>query len=151
MDNFIGPYSQWTLVYRILECMAIAERCRLITQQSSSAKWIRTREMWWRASRSSRFRSDRPPWTVADVLGLFRGFRLVSQRISLTRLAKRPVFIYQKGHENFQHLWSSNMMTNFKEGYPSTRRSSTKKIFKLSFTPFCPSLELPSYDIAYVT
>ena len=63
---------------------------------------------------------------------------------------KARLHIPEKGHENFQHLWSSNMMTNFKEGYPSTRRSSTKKIFKLSFTPFCPSLELSSYDWAYV-
>ena len=47
--------------------------------------------------------------------------------------------------------WStSNMMTNFKEGYPSTRRSSGKMIFKSTFTLFCTSLELLSYDITYV-
>ena len=53
-------------------------------------------------------------------------------------------------NEDIQAWRLSNVMTSIKEGYPSTRRSSTKKIFKLTFTPFCPSLELLSYDITYV-
>ena len=53
-------------------------------------------------------------------------------------------------HEDIQAWRLQNVMTIIKEGYPSTRRSFNKKIFKLTFTPFCPSLELLSYDITYV-
>ena len=165
---------------------------------SSSAKWIRTREMWELQNRVSTriIRSDcssfRPTVSVTSKgrasVHVYNGYsgsiqfgpsvhgpldskRRPGRNSSETSTGSRKLSAYLVIKKTFRHediqtwrlpdmkifrhediqAWRlSNVMTSIKEGYPSTRRSSTKKIFKLTFTPFCPSLELLSYDITYV-
>ena len=170
---------------------------------SSSAKWIRTREMWElqiESAQGSSGRTVRPSvrpfqWlarvelvfmsttvqsgSIKLVIGtaIYRRYRSITNQWSRLEKKAGPKFFRNQhkvtktfsipGHQEDIQTWRhsnmkifrhediqawrlSNVMTSIKEGYPSTRRSSTKKIFKLTFTPFCPSLELLSYDITYV-
>ena len=163
MINFTGP---WRLEWFWSGCYLA------ISQQSSSAKWIRTREMWdfktesvWSSGQWSVGPSVHGPYQwlarVALVITFTADQFYPTRKEGRAQILQKPA----QGHENFQHPWSSrrhSYMKMFKhEDFQNDDQSKKATLLPEDPPPrrssnipsplFCPSLELSSYDISYIT
>ena len=169
--------SSWTISLDLATCYDFGVGGYDST--SISAKWIRTRDLWEHQDRVGLIiRSDcssfRPTVSVTSEgrarIMYTTGIpdRSILDRPSTDHIRDRlekkagPKFFrnQHKVTKTFsifgRQTWSpSNMMTNFKEGYSCRLPFYTKILHQedllTNLHPFCPSLELLSYDITYVT
>ena len=169
--------SSWTISLDLATCYDFGVGGYDST--SISAKWIRTRDLWEHQDRVGLIiRSDcssfRPTVSVTSEgrarIMYTTGIpdRSILDRPSTDhirdRLEKKAGLKFFRNQRKVtktfsifgRQTWSpSNMMTNFKEGYSCRLPFYTKILhqedLQTNLHPFCPSLELLSYDITYVT
>ena len=134
MNNFTGPWR--------LEWFWNGWLYLTISQQSSSAKWIRTREMWDFKTESVWSSGQWSVWTVRP-----RTVSVTSEGRASDHVYCGPVLPDSKrrpfpnssepaqGHENFQHPWSSRRLSSWRHSNMKTFKYDVQHQRRLPFYP----------------